>query len=76
MEAKLPRSFVADWQDYETGKTLKHQSYHYSKMQDLTAECLNMERGISGSKGRLEAIEFKIQQRKKILKFWKKDSVL
>ncbi|WP_265427052.1 hypothetical protein [Chryseobacterium sp. YIM B08800] len=59
---------VADWQDLETGKTLKHQSYHYSKMQDLTAECLNMERGISGSKGRLEAIEFKIQQREEDLK--------
>lgn len=54
---------VADWQDFETGKTLKHQSYHYSKMQDLTAECLNMERGLSGSKGRLEAIEYKIQQK-------------
>ena len=59
---------VADWQDFETGKTLKHQSYHYSKMQDLTAECLNMERGISGSKGRLEAIEFKIQQKEEDLK--------
>jgi len=59
---------VADWQDLETGKTLKHQSYHYSKMQDLTAECLNMERGISGSKGRLEAIEYKIQQKEEDLK--------
>ncbi|WP_278351999.1 hypothetical protein [Chryseobacterium gleum] len=59
---------VTDWQDLETGKTLKHQSFHYSKMQDLTAECLNMERGISGSKGRLEAIEFKIQQKEEDLK--------
>lgn len=59
---------VADWQDLETGKTLKHQSYHYSKMQDLTAECLDMERGISGSRVRLEAIEFKIQQKEEDLK--------
>lgn len=59
---------VADWQDLKTGKTLKHRSFHYSKMQDLTAECLNMERGISGSKGRLEAIEFKIQQKEEDLK--------
>lgn len=59
---------VADWQDSDTGKTLKHQSFHYSKMQDLTAECLNMERGISGSRGRLEAIEFKIQQKEEDLK--------
>lgn len=58
---------VADWQDLKTGKTLKHQSFHYSKMQDLTAECLNMERGISGSRGRLEAIEFKIQQKEEDL---------
>ncbi|MBV6878769.1 hypothetical protein NG800_008255 [Epilithonimonas ginsengisoli] len=59
---------IADWQDLNTGKTLKHQSFHYSKMQDLTAECLNMERGISGSRGRLEAIEFKIQQKEEDLK--------
>jgi len=58
---------VADWQDLKTGKTLKHQSFHYSKMQDITAECLGMERGIEGSKGRLEAIEFKIQKKEQEL---------
>lgn len=59
---------VADWQDLETGKTLKHQSFHYSKMQDLAAECLEMERGISGSLARLEAVEFKIKKREEDLK--------
>lgn len=59
---------VADWQDLETGKTLKHQSFHYSKMQDITAECLGMERGISGSKSRLEAIQFKIKKEEEYLK--------
>lgn len=54
---------VADWQDLETGKTLKHQSFHYSKMQDIAADCLEMERGVSGSIGRLEAIAFKIQKK-------------
>lgn len=54
---------VADWQDPETGKTLKHQGFHYSKMQDITAECLGMERGVSGGKQRLEALEFKIEQK-------------
>ncbi|WP_374461704.1 hypothetical protein [Chryseobacterium taeanense] len=58
---------VADWQDLQTGKTLKHQSFHYSKMQDITAECLGMERGVEGSKGRLEAIEFKIQKKEQEL---------
>src|SRR5690606_17504152 len=50
------------------GKTLKHQSFHYSKMQDITAECLGMERGISGSKARLEAIQFKIKKEEEYLK--------
>jgi len=59
---------VADWQDLKTGKTLKHQSFHYSKMQDLAAECLNMERGKAGSVGRLEAVEFKIQKKEEELK--------
>lgn len=59
---------VADWQDLETGKTLKHQSFHYSKMQDITAECLGMERGISGSKARLETIQFKIKKEEEYLK--------
>lgn len=58
---------VADWQDLQTGKTLKHQSFHYSKMQDITAECLGMERGVEGSKGRLEAVEFKIQKKEEEL---------
>ena len=59
---------VADWQDLQTGKTLKHQSFHYSKMQDLAAECLEMERGVSGSLTRLEAVEFKIKKREEDLK--------
>ncbi|MEF9478822.1 hypothetical protein OWR28_14865 [Chryseobacterium sp. 1B4] len=59
---------VADWQDLKTGKTLKHQSFHYSKMQDLAAECLGMERGTAGSIGRLEAVEFKIQKKEEELK--------
>ncbi|MBD3903021.1 plasmid recombination protein [Chryseobacterium sp. Ch-15] len=58
---------VADWQDLKTGKTLKHQSFHYSKMQDITAECLGMVRGTEGSKGRLEAIEFKIRKKEQEL---------
>ena len=59
---------VADWQDLQTGKTLKHQSFHYSKMQDLAAECLEMERGVSGSVARLEAVEFKIKKKEEDLK--------
>ncbi|WP_312901550.1 hypothetical protein [Chryseobacterium taichungense] len=64
----LHAHLVADWQDLKTGKTLKHQSFHYSKMQDLAAECLGMERGTAGSVGRLEAVEFKIQKKERELK--------
>ncbi len=67
-KSNLHAHLVADWQDQKTGKTLKHQSFHYSKMQDLAAECLGMERGISGSVGRLEAVEFKIQKKEEELK--------
>ncbi|WP_313029258.1 hypothetical protein [Soonwooa sp.] len=60
---------VADWQDLETGKTLKHQSFHYSKMQDMAAECLEMERGKSNAGiQRLEAVEFKIKKKEEDLK--------
>ena len=60
---------VADWQDLETGKTLKHQSFHYSRMQDITAECLEMERRISNTGiQRLEAVEFKIRKKEEELK--------
>ena len=64
----LHAHLVADWQDLQTGKTLKHQSFHYSKMQDLAAECLEMERGVSGSLARLEAVEFKIKKKEEDLK--------
>ena len=64
----LHAHLVADWQDLQTGKTLKHHPRDYSKMQDLTAECLEMERGISGARARLEAIEFKIQKKEEELK--------
>ena len=63
---------VADWQDLQTGKTLKHQSFHYSKMQDLAAECLEMERGVAGSLVRLEAVEFKIKKKEEDLKILEK----
>jgi chromosome segregation ATPase len=37
-------------------------------MQDLAAECLEMERGVSGSLTRLEAVEFKIKKKEEDLK--------
>lgn len=63
---------VADWQDLKTGKTLKHQSFHYSKMQDIAAESLKMERGRSGSQARLEAIDYKIKMKEEDLRILEK----
>ena len=38
-------------------------------MQDLAAECLEMERGVSGSLARLEAVEFKIKKKRRFENF-------
>ena len=54
---------VADWQDLETGKTLKHTRYQYSQMQDISAQSLGMQRGEPKGKARLDAINFKIEQK-------------
>lgn len=56
---------VADWQDLETGKTLKHTRFQYSQMQDIAAESLGMQRGEKKGVARLEAINFKIDQKLK-----------
>lgn len=58
---------VADWQDLETGKTLKHTRFQYSQMQDIAAESLGMKRGAKKGVARLEAIDFKIDQKLKEL---------
>lgn len=58
---------VADWQDLETGKTLKHTRLQYSQMQDIAAESLGMQRGEKKGIARLEAINFKIDQKLKEL---------
>lgn len=58
---------VADWQDLETGKTLKHTRFQYSQMQDISADSLGMQRGEKKGVARLEAIDFKIDQKLKEL---------
>ena len=67
METELSRSFSSRLAGFANWKTLKHQSFHYSKkMQDLAAECLKWKEDVSGSLTRLEAVEFKIKKKKKI----------
>lgn len=60
-----------DWQDKETGKTLKLNRTDLSKIQDLVSQNLKMERGelrVNSNRERLEPIEYKRQQEELRLK--------
>lgn len=62
---------VFDWQDKETGKTLKLGKAAISQLQDTVAESLKMERGelrVNSNRNRLEPIEYKRQQEELRLK--------
>tara|TARA_B100000809_G_scaffold60530_1_gene57106 strand:+ start:163 stop:879 length:717 start_codon:yes stop_codon:yes gene_type:complete len=52
---------VFDWTDTKTGKSLKLDRFDMSKMQDIVADTLAMERGESSSKVHLNSLQFKIQ---------------
>ena len=57
-----------DWQDKETGKTIKLNRQDLSEIQDLVAKHLGMERGElreNSNRQRLEPIEYKRQQEEK-----------
>lgn len=41
---------IFDWTDGHTGKTVKLNRHDMAEMQTITAECLNMERGVSSDK--------------------------
>lgn len=56
---------VFDWQDKETGKTLKLGRADISQLQDTVSEVLQMERGelkVNSNRKHLEPIEYKRQQ--------------
>ena len=52
---------IFDWTDGHTGKTIKLNKHDMAEMQTITAECLNMERGISSDRKHLSAIQYKNQ---------------
>jgi hypothetical protein len=58
---------VFDWTDTKTGKSLKLDRFDMSKMQDIVADSLDMERGKSSSKIHLTSLEFKIQMQERRL---------
>lgn len=63
---------VFDFQDKETGKTIKLNRQDLSEMQTLLAHMLQMERGKSSSKKHLSALEFKNKKAKEALDKQKK----
>lgn len=68
---------VFDWQDKETGKMRRLYRADMSKMQDLVAEELGMERGElkeNSNRERLEAIEFKAEKAKELAEMYKRDA--
>lgn len=52
---------IFDWTDGHTGKTVKLNKHDMAEMQTITAECLNMERGVSSDRKHLSAIQYKNQ---------------
>lgn len=52
---------IFDWTDEHTGKTVKLNKHDMAEMQTITAECLNMERGVSSDRKHLSAMQYKNQ---------------
>jgi hypothetical protein len=58
----LHAHLVFDWQDKETGKTIKLNRQNMSELQTLVATTLGLERGTSSDKKHLNALQFKNQE--------------
>lgn len=52
---------IFNWTDGYTGKTVKLNKHDMAEMQTITAECLNMERGVSSDRKHLSAMQYKNQ---------------
>lgn len=52
---------IFDWTDGHTGKTIKLNQHDMAEMQTITAQYLNMERGVSSDRKHLSAIQYKNQ---------------
>ena len=59
--SNLHAHVTADFIDHETGESLKLKPYQMSQLQDVTAEVLDMERGVSSNRQHLSALQFKIK---------------
>ena len=70
--ANLHAHVVADFIDHETGESLKLKPFQMSQLQDVTAEVLDMERGVSSNRQHLSALQFKIKAEREKLEELKK----
>ncbi len=57
----LHAHMVFDWQNKDTGRSIKLNRQQMSQMQTITAESLDMERGIPSDVKHLNALQFKVQ---------------
>lgn len=64
---------IFDWTDGHTGKTVKLNRHDMAEMQTITAECLNMERGVSSDKKHLSAMQYKNKMEKEKAEQLQKD---
>ena len=63
----LHAHITADFTNHQTGKSLKLTRQQMSELQDVTAEVLKMERGVSSDRKHLTALQFKVQAMQKQL---------
>ena len=64
---------TADFIDHRTGKSLKLTPQQMSELQDVTAEVLGMERGVSSDRKHLTALQYKVQVMQKQLEELRKE---
>mgnify|MGYP003375654615 CR=1 FL=1 len=57
----LHAHMVFDWQNKDTGRSIKLNRQQMSQMQTITAESLDMERGIPSDVKHLNSVQFKVQ---------------
>lgn len=63
----LHAHMVFDWTDHKTGKSIKMSRDDMAEMQTIVAETLGMERGVSSDRKHLNAVQYKLTQRIKML---------
>ena len=64
----LHAHLIFDWYNHETGKSIRTSRLDAIEMQDICAEVLGMERGVSSDKKHMQAAEYKAKARMQEMK--------